>query len=1037
VFARIANEICQVLISRRWFAFLIAIHMPMVLRYFVELWPRQHYQFYPFAIIAFVVLFATRKSEQPERWNWLTKALIAFDFVCVVAGSVLFSPWFFAVGLFCCLTAWCLASQEDGYNRSLFYLAALSVVSIRLPLNYDEPVIMWLQRVTTSVASGILHRTGMLHHREGNVLSFPGKSFLVEEACSGVQSLFTILFLAALVFCLKRRSLIHGLCLLTFGLVLSGMMNILRVVTIAVAWEVNGTDLSTGWPHDTLGYICLGLAAAMLMSADRLLEFLFDPLLDVRRHGGGSLYFNPLIAVWNKVFTVLPVADPRYSLTQAPELLDSRVTETDHREKPAATALLSPLLWFQFFSGGMESWLFSRSKSNLLAGTPFLLLTVVAGILVLWQRHSSADPILAQYEEAFNNAVETKETARQETYLRALGSLRPSEPAYRFRLAQFMLSHGKPAEGVSQIVGLAPENRPGYAEAHLWLATQAVQPKPIWPLSGEQIEQHLKHVLSLSARNLQAHLLLAQLYADRKEWKLADRSLTEAAEIAPEHHLPLAKLRKQLKRDSLDIAKSTQLALEHFTKQLSADRSSVKTRIALAETLMVAQQDVQARELLLAGLQQKDDPLLRRALNDFDLLQVEGRLSSSGLNRDAVVPVVVQALQRDPSHFTSVQMLARLQAMGATFSADSLKPAIEYWEEAVEKTPDSVAARVLLGELLLAAGDEAATIEVLTPAAEAQPELRLDLARLKLKNGSSSEATQLLETLISEARAKLAEAPDDITGNSRLAQALLVAGRVSETKVQLARFAKAPEISAIPESPELAALYGQACVAEFDQLTGYQGDPRSADLRELKPDELHAVDASQLLELLDDAYACAATANQAIDRLSRLSLSDHPAASGADDMLRQLRLEGTHGATVLNLLGMHALMMNRCDKAKVWLEQANLQTRGRDPMVLNNLATAIVRGGGDSKDRALQLANETLTLLPDHPDALSTRGEVYVAMERWPDAIADLTQSLQHRAKSAELHRLLEKAYLGINDTQMATDHRKRAEELEAAGALP
>jgi uncharacterized protein HemY len=85
----------------------------------------------------------------------------------------------------------------------------------------------------------------------------------------------------------------------------------------------------------------------------------------------------------------------------------------------------------------------------------------------------------------------------------------------------------------------------------------------------------------------------------------------------------------------------------------------------------------------------------------------------------------------------------------------------------------------------------------------------------------------------------------------------------------------------------------------------------------------------------------------------------------------------------------------------------------------------------------LQLANETLILLPDHPDALSTRGEVFVAMERWPDAIADLTQSLHHRAKSAELHRLLEKAYLGISDTQMANDHRKRAEELEAAGALP
>jgi predicted Zn-dependent protease len=106
-------------------------------------------------------------------------------------------------------------------------------------------------------------------------------------------------------------------------------------------------------------------------------------------------------------------------------------------------------------------------------------------------------------------------------------------------------------------------------------------------------------------------------------------------------------------------------------------------------------------------------------------------------------------------------------------------------------------------------------------------------------------------------------------------------------------------------------------------------------------------------------------------------------------------------------------------------------------MILNNLATAIIRGGGDSNDRALQLANETLALLPDHPDALSTRGEVYVAMERWSDAIADLTQSLQHRAQSVELHRLLEKAYLGINDTQMAAEHGKRAEELEVETRIP
>ncbi len=1032
MFSRIAKEIFHFFASRRLFSLLIAIQLPMSIRYFVELWPRQHYQFFPFAIVAFVILFATRKSQQSERWGWLAKILIGLNFTCMLAGCVLLSPWFFAVGLLFCMTAWCLSSQDDGYQRSVLYLAVLPLTAIRLPLNYDEPVIMWLQRVTTSVASGVLHRAGMLHYREGNVLNFPGKSFMVEEACSGVQSLFTILFLAALVFCLKRRSFIHGLCLLSFGLILSGMMNILRVVTIAGAWEINATDLSTGWPHDALGYVCLGLAAAMLMSADRLLEFLFDPMLDVGRHGGGSLYFNPLIAAWNKVFAIVPVEDPRFALIQSPKLLDRAVTDVEQREAAPATALISPLLWFQFMLGSAESWLFTRSRGCFVGGLPFLILMVTGTLVVTWQRHSSEDPILGQYEEAFNKAVANKDLARQETYLRALAGLRPSEPAYRFRLAQFMLNHGKPADGVSQIISLAPESRAGYAEAHLWLATQAVQAKPIVPMSSELIEQHLKHVLALTARNGQAQLMLAKLYAERKEWKLAEQSLSEAAAIDPEHYLALAKLRKQLKRDPQDIARTTQLALDHLTKKLSADRTSVKTRIALAETLVIAEQEAQARELLLVGLQQQNDPQLRCAVNDLDLLQAESRLNTSGLNRDAVVPVVLHALQRDPSHLASLRMLARLQAMGAVFPAESLEPAVEYWELAVEKSSDSVGARVLLAELLLASGDDKKAIEVLAPAARMQPALRLDLARLKSKIGSLEEATQLLDSLIAEAKAELAETPDDLASNTRLAQTLLVAGRLSEVKTQLSRFAKAPEISAIPESPELAALYGQACVAEFDQLTGYEGDPRSAALRELTVDQATTADSSQLMELLRDAYACAATANQAIDRLSRLSLSTHPAADDADVMLRQLRLEGTHGATVLNLLGMHALMMDRCDKAKVWLEQANLQTRGRDPMILNNLATAIVRGGRDSNDRALQLANETLNLLPDHPDALSTRGEVYVAMERWSDAIADLTQSLQHRAQSAELHRLLEKAYLGVKDNQMAAEHRKRAEELEA-----
>jgi hypothetical protein len=45
----------------------------------------------------------------------------------------------------------------------------------------------------------------------------PGKQFLIAEACSGVKSLFTIMFIAALVISMKRRSMLHGLALVVVG----------------------------------------------------------------------------------------------------------------------------------------------------------------------------------------------------------------------------------------------------------------------------------------------------------------------------------------------------------------------------------------------------------------------------------------------------------------------------------------------------------------------------------------------------------------------------------------------------------------------------------------------------------------------------------------------------------------------------------------------------------------------------------------------------------------------------------------------------
>ena len=1017
-------------------ATLIAVHLPFLFVYFRSLWVHTHYQFFPFAIASFVWLFASRRSHEGEKWTWTAKSLIGVDVVCLAAGIFFYSPWLFAVGLLATLTAWCLANREIGYHRNLTYLAILPLLVIRLPLNFDEQVIHGLQRVTTTIASKTLHRASVLHYREGNILQFPGKRFLVEEACSGVQSVFTILFLAAMVICLKRRSMIHGTFLLAIGVIIAGIMNTLRVLTIAVAWESYGADWSTGLSHDALGYICLAVAAAFLMSADAFLGFLSDAVPDARRPGAVGLFFNPLISLWNQIVSVIPASSTRAARRDLkPEgLLQNNATLSDveRREHPQISDLIKPANWLYFGLGWLESWVYSRKYRQLTTGSPFALLTVSSILIVWWLKHAQVDPIIAQLENTFNKAVASNDTQSQETALHALGSLRPMEPQYRFRLAQFMTQHGRVNEGLNEILALTPAAALGYADARMWLVKQSLQRSPFMKLSVDDIEQQLRAVLDQHPTHIEAHKLLAQLYADRMEWKLAEQHLSEAAKAQPENNLALAKLMQRLARSKESVQVVAQRAVDAYTAKLENDRADAVTRISLAESSLVAGREAEAREILVSGLQQEDDPLLRKALSDFDLMVTDRRLSESSLNRDASLSVVLQALQRDPSNVTAVLLLSKLKDMGVQVSAGSLSASILHWEDAVEQQADAVSARVLLSQLLETTDQFARAAEMLEPAVNSHPEMRLSLAKLLWRSGRIEDANKILAVLTSEAQAKLKETPADLAANIQLCEAMIVANDPESARNHLATLSQNPTKSRIPAASELAALYGRACVLQFDKLAGYSPIPESTSANAFFNPRA-TIEPEVLLDLLADAIQCPNTTNQAIDRLSRLSLSMHAAAADAERILRQLRLEGTHGSQVLNLLGMHALLMNRFDKAKPWLEQANLQTRGRDPMILNNLATAIIRSGENSQERALSLANETLALIPNHPDALSTRGEVYVAMGRWPEAIADLTQSLTMRQNNSELHRLLEKAYTGIQDSQMAEEHRRRAETLEAS----
>jgi len=703
---------------------------------------------------------------------------------------------------------------------------------------------------------------------------------------------------------------------------------------------------------------------------------------------------------------------------------------TASRAFPPLLKTLHPSYAIQFLYGMMECWIFSRNYSLVLAALPFLLFAGGGVGCYWWVRHSSQTEVLRRYEQTYNEAVTSDNLGIQETCLRALCNLQPGELQYRMRLGQFLVKSGRAQEGFQQIAALAPDNLLGYPEARIWLVQQSLQPEPIQRLNAEQIEAQLLKAVEAAPQNFQAHELLAGYYMSKGELSLAERHLQEASRARPELNLDIAILKRENKRPQEDIDAAANHAVQELSNLLEKDRSNSSVRISLARAWMLLKDFDSAREVLVSGLNQNaEDKNLRAAIADLNMTVAEQRLGVTPLNRDNCVPLVIEAITLDPGNRLAVQVLTTLRSLGAEIDPARWQPAMQYWLEAVEKEPTNGDARLMLCQLQFLSGENAKAVETMRPVTEQRPELRLSLARLMMEAGMAADGENLLTLLIQESDRAVLENPAAIPSLIERAEAMMLLKRPHDARLSLSE-----KVASLPRNLSaneqlLLQVYTRACLQEFDSITGYSS---AALVQVSKPEDIDFgnADGTEMLFLLKEASRAESSLLAAVERLSRISLSPHPAAAQAEEATKELRLNGQTGVVALNLLGMHALLMGQYERAIVWLEQANAISRSRDAMVLNNLALALVRGRPEEKGRALELSEQALALIPQNPQALGTHGEINVRLERWDDALKDLVQTVQFVRNDPNIHQLLETTYRKLGDNRMADVHKRLAEEL-------
>lgn len=313
---------------------------PMLFFQMQSLWSRTHMQFFPLAIaaVAFLTYGGLRggESTHPVR-RWTALAILALATILYVFGVWEFSPWLGQLSAILVFFAWALGRCGNTRWTSIAAWTALLLTTLPLPLNKDTQLIQWLQKTSSWACGKACDALAIPNLRLANVVQIRGQELFVEEACSGIGSLYALLAVAMLLLILNQRSFLVSLFALLSVLVWASVGNFIRLMAIVVAQEYYQHDLSHGTDHDILGLLTFLIAAGCFWLTEGFLAKMLQPVpIADADFGAVFSWFNTALS-W-------PARDP--SLDIVPEDEDDRREFLRMRaEYEARKKKYQPMVW--------------------------------------------------------------------------------------------------------------------------------------------------------------------------------------------------------------------------------------------------------------------------------------------------------------------------------------------------------------------------------------------------------------------------------------------------------------------------------------------------------------------------------------------------------------------------------------------------------------------------------------------------------------------------------------------------------------------
>ena len=257
-----------------WFGALLVGLYFSILRPMVEEFSTQdemgHGFFVP--VVAGFIIWTRRQelAQIPIKTFWPALILVIWGFLQTIVGLLGAEFSVSRTGMFLSLVGviWTLCGTQ--MLKELAFPLAVLLFAIRIPLFIYSQITFPLQIFASSVAEWALNAMGIPCLRNGNVLELANQKLSVVEACSGIRSLISLLFLSLVYgYFFETRTWIRiALFLLTVPIAI--IANSARVTISGILYQFK-KEWAEGFYHSVEGFAIFIIALIALYGAHQLL----------------------------------------------------------------------------------------------------------------------------------------------------------------------------------------------------------------------------------------------------------------------------------------------------------------------------------------------------------------------------------------------------------------------------------------------------------------------------------------------------------------------------------------------------------------------------------------------------------------------------------------------------------------------------------------------------------------------------------------------------------------------------------------------